>query len=86
MPMARGHIAASVVEWDGRIVVIGGLGANAVQLSDVIAYDATADTWSTLPALPAPRQSPVAGSVDNRLFVTTGGHNGPHASTWEYVH
>ena len=85
MPAPCGHVAASVVEWTGRMVVIGGLGAAAVQLSDVIEYDPLTDRWSALPSLPAPRQSPVAGSVANRLIVATGGHNGPRATTWNLV-
>ena len=83
MPAARGHIAASVVSWRGKVLVIGGLGEGATQLAEVLAYDPGANQWTTLPSLPAPRQSPVAGSVEDRLIVTTGSHNGPRATTWE---
>jgi N-acetylneuraminic acid mutarotase len=83
MPAPRSHVSASVFEWNGRIVVAGGLGQGATQLADVIAYDPATNVWSSLPALPAPRQSPVAGDVEGHVIVATGGHNGPRDSTWE---
>ena len=83
MPSARSHVAASVAIWRGKVVVIGGLGQGAQQLSDAISYDAVTNRWNALPSLPAPRQSPVAGSVEDRLIVTTGSHNGPRSTTWE---
>lgn len=83
MPASRSHVAASVVDWHGTVVVIGGLGQSAFQLVDVIAYDPVTDQWSALPSLPAPRQSPVAGNVGDRLLVATGSNNGPRSTTWE---
>lgn len=83
MPAPRSHVAASVVNWHGAIVVIGGLGVGATQLLEVIAYDPSTNKWSTRPSLPAPRQSSVAGDVSDHLIVTTGSHNGPRSTTWE---
>lgn len=45
--------------------------------------DAGETRRGTLPALPGPRHSPVAGNVGDRVIVATGGHNGPRNTTWE---
>ena len=51
--------------------------------AQVFAYDPAANHWSTLPALPGPRQSPVADMIGDALVVATGATAaGPTASTF----
>ena len=54
--------------------------------SDVLEFDPATSRWATLAGIPAPRQSPIAKLVGTRLVITTGGRNGPHATTWIATH
>lgn len=79
LPLPLGHITASIVVQAGRIVVIGGVtqarDAGAIEgheSSVVLAYDPAANQWQSTTALPGPRQSPVADTIDGALVVTTG--------------
>ncbi len=63
LPIPLGHMGASTVVWDGRLVVVGGVtqqrGAQlADKVADVSAYDLAADRWTDLTPLPAPRHLP----------------------------
>ena len=82
LPSPRGHVSASILVRDGRILVIGGLGQGSHPLREVLEYDPGTDFWRELDPLPAPRQSPVARLIGGRVITTTGGYNGPHATTW----
>ena len=83
LPRPLGHVSASTVVWDGRIVVVAGLTRDARKVAGVTAYDPDANRWEELPPLPAARQSPVADVVNGRLVVATGSSDaGPMASTW----
>lgn len=79
LPRPLGHITASTVVWDNRIVVLGGValartpGQIEGQESDqVLAYDPDTDRWSRLAPLPGPRQSPVADAIGGELIVSAG--------------
>lgn len=86
LPSPRGHVSSSLVVRGGRIVVVGGLGQGVRPLADVLEFDPVTGAWMTLDALPTSRQSPVAKLVGSTLIVTTGGNNGPHATTWIATH
>jgi N-acetylneuraminic acid mutarotase len=72
MPAARGHISASTVVVDGRLVVIGGTRQGNYASADVAAYDPATDAWTSLPSLPQGRKTPVADFIDGDLYVATG--------------
>ena len=84
LPRAISHTNSSTVVWNNRIVMVAGVGSNSEKIADVYEYDPAANTWSALPALPAPRQSPVAGVINNRLIVSTGSLSAAAAftTTW----
>lgn len=66
--------------------MVAGVTSNSVELANVIEFDPSTNAWSELPALPAARQSPVAGLVGDQLIVTSGstdpGKELPQAQTW----
>jgi N-acetylneuraminic acid mutarotase len=73
MPTARGGIAAAVYE--GRVIVVGGEGNEAVGsgvFPDVEAYDPVTDTWERLPAMRTPRHGTSAAVVGGALWVPGG--------------
>ena len=79
-PRPLGHVAASVLVREGRIVVVGGVTQGSEEVANVIAFDSR--SWSELVPLPSPRQSPVAGLVEGWTVVTTGLGSQPEATTW----
>jgi hypothetical protein len=83
LPLATGHINASTVILNGRIVVISGVTQNSAEVANVSEYDPAANTWTALTPLPAPRQSPVADVMNGQLVVATGSlPSGAFATTW----
>jgi len=73
MPTARAGCSAAVV--NGRIIVAGGEGNNAVTtgvFAETEAYAPLTDTWSTLPAMRTPRHGTGAAAVGNALFMPGG--------------
>jgi N-acetylneuraminic acid mutarotase len=84
LPRPLGHVAASTLVRDGRIVVIGGVTQNRRKVANVLEYDPATDTWRELEPLPQPRQSPVAGVIAGEIIVTTGADNDsePRTTTW----
>jgi N-acetylneuraminic acid mutarotase len=85
IPLARSEIAASTSTMsDGRILVIGGSLPGVRPSADVLIYDPTLDSWTTLPSLPAPRKGAVAARIGPRIVVTTGSPTSidPSATTW----
>lgn len=83
LPLPLGHVTASTVVWNGRLVVVGGVSLGSREVANVSAYDPATGGWTALTPLPGPRQSPVAGVIGGQLVVTTGATaNGPTASTW----
>lgn len=90
LPMPLGHITASTVAWQQRLVTVGGVttartgGQNeGAESGAVLSYDPAANRWSARSALPAVRQSPVADVIADQLIVTTGAtSSGPVDTTW----
>ncbi len=73
MPTARGGLAADVI--DGKIHVVGGAVREFFRLVNTGAhevYDPASDSWSTLPALPTPRDHLTATAFEGRLYVFGG--------------
>ena len=77
LPRPVGHTSDSTVVMNNRIVMIAGVtdgspDTGSLKIADVNEYDPVSNTWRALTNLPAPRQSPVAGVIGGRLYVTTG--------------
>jgi hypothetical protein len=81
LPQPLSHVAASVLEASGKIVVVGGVTQKAAEVAGVWAYDPQTNTWSALASLPKPRQSPVAGLIGTKLYVATGEHKNSSYAT-----
>jgi N-acetylneuraminic acid mutarotase len=83
LPWPVQEIYAAV--WEGRIVTAGGLvlrRGQPLHVEDrVAAYDPTADAWSELPRLPAPRHHPMVVVVDGELNIV-GGYARTEAGEW----
>lgn len=67
MPSPRQEVA--VAELDGKMYVLGGMGAGWTVAE---AYDPAADTWRTLAPLPVGRNHAAAAGVDGRVYVFGG--------------
>ncbi|WP_019009265.1 NPCBM/NEW2 domain-containing protein [Deinococcus aquatilis] len=86
LPLPEGHINASTVTWNGRIMVISGVTQRSAEVANVSEYDPAANTWTALTPLPAPRQSPVADVINGQLVVATGSlPSGAYATSWTGV-
>ncbi len=70
MPTARGAHGAAVV--DGRVYLVGGVGADGDLLAEVDVYDIGAGTWSRGPALPAPREHLGVTVHDGAVYAVAG--------------
>lgn len=73
MPTARIDAASSVI--DGKIYVIGGLGAPGVSTA-VEMYNPESDTWSSKAPMPTGRGSLATSVVDGKIYAV-GGNMGP---------
>lgn len=97
LPIPLSHILASTVTWRGTIVVAGGVtqhggggthGSHSgnhegQEAEGVWQYDPATQVWSALTDLPAERQSPIMGVINDTLILTTGSDaTGPLANTW----
>ncbi|WP_019586564.1 NPCBM/NEW2 domain-containing protein [Deinococcus apachensis] len=83
LPLPLGHINASTVVWNGKIVVVAGVTQKSLEVANISEYDPAADTWTALTPLPAARQSPVADVIGGELVVTGGSlPDGIKATTW----
>ena len=79
LPVAKGHVTANVLEWNGRIIVVSGVTHRKTKLASVDEYDPKTNAWSALTPLSKPRQSPVAGIIGDKLIVSGGSTT---ATTW----
>lgn len=65
----------------GRIYLLGGA-STSTALASCIFYDTIADTWGTLPDLPAPRSHPAAAARGDGTLFVAGGLGGLYADTF----
>lgn len=72
MRTARHFAAAAVL--DGRIYVLGGLGASKTALTATEVYDPASRTWQALPPMPYARYLHGAAAAGGKVFVL-GGNN-----------
>ncbi len=82
--LARG--AAGVTAVPPRLIVAGGATETAA-VATVLAYNLSTDSWSQLPALPAPRSHPAIGHLADGTLIVTGGlatldASQPAGDTW----
>jgi N-acetylneuraminic acid mutarotase len=86
MPRAISHFTFSTVVYRDRyILTFGGEAPKHGQArGDCFAYDTLSDRWARLTSLPEGRRTPVAGIVNDRVFVTGGWlrSRGMTANTW----
>ncbi|PAP76670.1 hypothetical protein BSZ37_09565 [Rubrivirga marina] len=76
LPIRRSHFEPGTFVWDGRIVIVGGVGRGADNnraMDQITAYDPQSDTWTELDPLPVRLLGPVAQVIDGQLIVTHGG-------------
>lgn len=73
LPVARNHMTNSTFVMDGRIIVTGGQVHHHESLANVTAYDPKTNQWTELTPLPRAIDSAVAGTINGRIFFSTGG-------------
>lgn len=84
MALASHHVAFT--EWNGKLYAFGGFapppsGPPAwVPIDNAWAYDPAADTWKALAPMPTKRGSPVAATVNGKLYVIGGASTHPGSS------
>lgn len=75
LPAARGEVGSTVVERDGRplLVAAGGFSRlTAATVADVHAFDPRARRWHELPDLPAAVHHPGAAAIEGDIYVSGG--------------
>ena len=78
LPSRRSHMESSTFVDKGRIYVLGGKNYSDHPffrergLPYMNVYDPVTNTWSDLPGLPKGLLGPIAGVIDDYLYVTTG--------------
>jgi N-acetylneuraminic acid mutarotase len=87
MPAALELVSAVYYPTTNSIYVFGGKNGGAFSNATWI-FDITANTWSSVATMPAPRAAMAAGynSANGRIYLV-GGYDasGPQTTTWEYV-
>ncbi|PAP76671.1 Kelch repeat-containing protein [Rubrivirga marina] len=76
LPVRRSHFEPGTTVWDGRILIVGGVGRGAENnqaMDQITAYDPQSDTWTELDPLPVRLLGPVAQVIGGQLVVTHGG-------------
>lgn len=69
-PIPRWAHAAAVL--DGKIYVIGGVGADNEPISSVEVYDPATDTWGVCAGIPTPRALFGASTVGGKIYAVGG--------------
>jgi len=72
MPAGEERGAAGIVVAPPHIYLLGGASSTSA-LATCLDYDITTDTWTTLPALPAPRSHPAAMRMADGTLIVAGG-------------
>ncbi|MBA3463902.1 MAG: hypothetical protein H0T46_28350 [Deltaproteobacteria bacterium] len=72
MPPGQERGASGVIVAPPHIYLIGGASTNAA-LATCLDYDFSSDTWSMLPALPAPRSHPAVMRMSDGTLIAAGG-------------
>lgn len=80
LPMKDSSQSPGLVAWNGNVYRVGGLSFDNRQgeetvyhsLAEFTKFDPKTKTWTSLPALPAPRSSLDAAVVDGKLYVIGG--------------
>jgi N-acetylneuraminic acid mutarotase len=72
MPAGEERGAAGVIVAPPHIYLIGGASSTGA-LASCLVYDITADTWSMLPDLPAPRSHPATMRMADGTLISAGG-------------
>ena len=75
-PMLTRRQQHACVEWDKKIVAIGGFDNDHARLSSVESYDTAANKWSSLPPLPIPLDGMQAVVYKDSLYVVGGRSQG----------
>ena len=87
-PMPTGtQRAASCVAVDGAFMYVVGGAHQGMSRDTVTRYDATADSWETLPVLPERREHCAAGVIDGIVIVAGGRRDtitGVEPKTWAF--
>jgi N-acetylneuraminic acid mutarotase len=76
MPQARAWISNAVVQHNGKVYVVGGVGGEE-WLKSVAVYDIAAEAWSVLPAeMMVNRRRHAAAVHGSKIYVLGGGREG----------
>ncbi|HEX8747520.1 MAG TPA: kelch repeat-containing protein, partial [Pyrinomonadaceae bacterium] len=76
LSLARSHFEPGTFVVNERIIIAGGKGLSADQLSNVSEYNPATNTWRELTPLPGGLRAVVAQVVGNTIVTTGGGNNG----------
>ncbi|MBT2595490.1 hypothetical protein J7I92_09445 [Arthrobacter sp. ISL-72] len=84
LPTPKSHTEAGTFVSDGKIIMAGGQVDNFQPTSQVVAFDPLLNSWSVLPALPAPRQGAIIQRVDKNVIIALGGvqTSEPQSNVW----
>jgi N-acetylneuraminic acid mutarotase len=85
LPAVRTNLAAAAAP-DGRIYAVGGRDSNSNDLDTLTAYDPSTNAWTTLAAMPTPRNGLAAVFANGLLYAIGGAGNGGIVGTVEVYH
>ncbi|WP_437593625.1 kelch repeat-containing protein [Sorangium sp. So ce1000] len=81
MVTARGvHTATQLADFNGRVLVAGGLGASGY-LTSVEIFDPSTSSWTTATSLPTSRAGHVAQRLSDGRVLVAGGRNGSYLTS-----
>jgi len=71
-PLATARAGATAQAIDGKIYVVGGMGASGASLAGVEVYDPTDNTWTRGTAMKTRRDNPGSATLGGKLYVFGG--------------
>ena len=71
-PMPTPRVTASAGVIDGKLYVVGGIGADPGDLTTLEVYDPVTGTWTTKTPMPVGRRRASAGVINGKLYVVGG--------------